>query len=99
MFLLMDQTTENLGLLIHEQERNKIIFVNATTNVCLCVCTQGEVRKQGSLFSYLLYKQVTVSNACVKYRHIRSPVFDVVAISVEAFITAVGQTVKALVVK
>jgi hypothetical protein len=53
---------------------------------------QGKVRKQGSLFSYLEYKQVTISNTWVRYRHTCSLFFDAVPISVEALIIVVDQS-------
>jgi hypothetical protein len=49
--------------------------------------------------SYLEYKQVTGSTTWATNRHIRSLLFDIAAISVEALITAVDQEIKALVVK
>jgi hypothetical protein len=50
-------------------------------------------------YFYLEYKQVTLSIAWVRYRHICSLFFDVVAMSFEALITAIDQRVIALVVK
>jgi hypothetical protein len=48
---------------------------------------------------YLECEQITVSDTWVRYKHMHSLFFDIVAISVEALIIAVDQTVKALVVK
>jgi hypothetical protein len=48
---------------------------------------------------HLEYKQVTEGNTCVRNRHICKLFLDVVATSVEALITAVDQSIKALVVK
>jgi hypothetical protein len=59
---------------------------------------KGSQKVRFSIF-YLEYKQATVSNIWVSYRHICSLFFDVVAIFVEALIIVVVQTVKAFVVK
>jgi hypothetical protein len=61
--------------------------------------TKRENRKTRFPVFNLECKQATISNTWVRYRHICSLFFDVVAISVEAVIIAVDQRVKALVVK
>jgi hypothetical protein len=60
--------------------------------------TKGSQKVRFPIF-YLVYKPLTVSNTWVRYRHIRSLFWDVVAVSVEALNIAVDQRVKALEVK